>query len=126
MKLVILESPYAGDVAANIAYARACVRDSLSRGESPLASHLLLTQEDILRDDDPVERLKGIDAGLAWLHVSEGTVVYCDYGISKGMEYGMGAAHAAGKPVSYRNLSSTVIAGLVPQRSPIVWHPKPV
>ena len=32
MKLVILESPYAGDVAANEEYARLCVRDSLSPG----------------------------------------------------------------------------------------------
>ena len=40
MKLVILESPYAGDVEANVEYARACVRDSLSRGEAPIASHL--------------------------------------------------------------------------------------
>lgn len=31
MKLVILESPYAGDVEANVAYARRCVRDSLLR-----------------------------------------------------------------------------------------------
>ena len=44
MRLVILESPYAGDVAANVKYARRCVRDSLSRGEAPIASHLLYTQ----------------------------------------------------------------------------------
>jgi hypothetical protein len=61
MKLVILESPYAGDVAANTAYARACVRDSLSRGEAPLASHLLYTQPGILRYDVPDERQRGID-----------------------------------------------------------------
>lgn len=35
MKLVILESPFAGDVEANIEYARACVRDSLPRGFRP-------------------------------------------------------------------------------------------
>jgi hypothetical protein len=28
-RLVILESPYAGDVEANVAYARRCLRDSL-------------------------------------------------------------------------------------------------
>src|SRR5450756_1816446 len=31
MRLVIVESPYAGDVAANVTYARACVRDALER-----------------------------------------------------------------------------------------------
>lgn len=66
MRLVIIESPFAGDVEKNIRYARACVRDSLLRGESPIASHLLYTQEGILNDDVPAERQHGIDAGLAW------------------------------------------------------------
>ena len=69
MKLVIVESPYAGDINKNIEYARAAVRDSLSRGESPIASHLLYTQEGILRDEVEEERQWGIDAGLAWRRV---------------------------------------------------------
>jgi hypothetical protein len=104
-KLVILESPFAGDVEANIKYARAAVRDSLLRGEAPIASHLLYTQEGILDDDVPEERAQGIDAGLAWRTVAEGTVVYTDLGISKGMEYGIQAAKDAGNPVEYRTLS---------------------
>ena len=40
---MILESPYAGRVEENVAYARAAVRDSLLRGEAPIASHLLYT-----------------------------------------------------------------------------------
>ena len=35
LRLVVLESPYAGDVARNVRYARACLRDSLLRGEAP-------------------------------------------------------------------------------------------
>lgn len=31
MRRVILESPYQGDIEANVRYARACVRHSLSR-----------------------------------------------------------------------------------------------
>lgn len=103
-KLVILESPFAGDEEANIEYARKCVRDSLERGEAPIASHLLYTQPGILDDHDPVERSWGIDAGLAWRRVAEGSVVYTDRGISKGMEYGIAAAEAAGKPIEYRTL----------------------
>src|SRR5690606_21487830 len=38
---VIVESPYAGDVETHVAYARAALRDCLSRGEAPIASHLL-------------------------------------------------------------------------------------
>jgi hypothetical protein len=105
MKLVIVESPYAGEVERNVTYARACVRDSLSRGEAPLASHLLYTQLGILRDEVPSERQWGIDAGLAWAVKADATVVYIDYGISKGMEYGIANAAAAGRPIEFRNLT---------------------
>ena len=64
MLRVILESPFAGDIERNIKYARLCVRDSLLRGESPIASHLLYTQEGILNDEIESERMHGINAGL--------------------------------------------------------------
>jgi hypothetical protein len=104
MRLVIIESPYAGDVERNVEYARACVRDSLSRGEAPIASHLLYTQPGILRDEVPEERQWGIDAGLAWRKVAEASVVYTDRGVTAGMEYGIAAAKKAGRPVEYRTL----------------------
>ena len=104
VRLVIIESPYAGDVAVNVEYARHCVRDSLSRGEAPIASHLLYTQPGILDDNIPAERQWGIDAGLAWRAVAQASVVYTDMGISKGMEYGIPAATAAGIPVEYRTI----------------------
>lgn len=104
MKRVILESPFAGDVEANIEYARRCVRDSLSRGEAPIASHLLYTQPGILDDANPQERQWGIDAGLAWKAVAEASVVYMDRGITLGMRYGIEAASAAGIPVEYRKI----------------------
>ena len=104
MRLVIIESPYAGDVEANVEYARACVRDSLLRGEAPIASHLLYTQPGVLRDEVPEERRHGIDAGLAWRKVAEASVVYTDRGITSGMKYGIAAAEAAGIAVEYRSL----------------------
>lgn len=104
MRLVIVESPFAGDVEANIDYARRCVRDSLARGEAPIASHLLYTQPGILDDDIPAERAWGIDAGLAWRTVAQASVVYTDRGITKGMQYGMAAATDAGIPVELRTL----------------------
>lgn len=104
MRRVIIESPYAGDVEANVAYARRCVRDSLSRGEAPIASHLLYTQPDILNDDVPSERRWGIDAGLAWMRSAEASIVYTDRGISVGMRHGIAAAEMAGVPVEYRSI----------------------
>lgn len=89
MKRVILESPFAGDVARNLHYLRACLRDSLLRGESPLASHGLYTQPGVLRDDVPAERDAGIEAGFAWRPFANATVVYTDLGISGGMQRGI-------------------------------------
>lgn len=101
---VILESPYAGDVDANVTYARRCVRHSLGMREAPIASHLLYTQTGVLDDGDPVERQWGIDAGLAWKSVADASVVYVDYGITAGMKYGIDAATKAGVPVEYRTI----------------------
>lgn len=104
MKRVIIESPYAGDIEANVEYARACIRDSLERGEAPIASHLLYTQPGILKDEIPEERQWGIDAGLAWGDVADLTAVYMDRGLSRGMEYGIKNARAAQRLVVYRVL----------------------
>jgi hypothetical protein len=106
MRLVILESPFAGDEQANIDYARLCVRDSLMRGEAPIASHLLYTQPTILDDSDPEERQHGIDAGLAWGIVADATIVYTDRGISRGMRHGITAAIASLRPVEYRSIEN--------------------
>ena len=106
LRRVILESPYAGDVDANIAFARRCVRDSLERGEAPLASHLLYTQPGILDDTIPIERLRGIGAGLAWYRLAEACVVYLDRGLSDGMRCVAAAASAADVPIEMRWLGS--------------------
>ena len=110
MKLVILESPYAGkdeaEIKRNINYARRALRDSLMRGEAPIASHLLYTQPGVLRDKIPGERIQGIDAGLAWRRVAEGSVIYTDYGISAGMEHGIREAEQAKIPVEYRSIGA--------------------
>lgn len=105
MRRVIVESPYAGDVARNERYARACVRDCLLRGEAPIASHLLYTQVGILSDVIPEERERGIAAGLAWLATAEASVVYVDLGVSAGMKLGMACAADRGVPVEIRMLT---------------------
>lgn len=106
---VILESPYAGDVERNVAYARLCLRDCLLRGEAPIASHLLYTQPGVLDDNIPEERQLGIDAGLLWGQGAEKSVVYIDLGISNGMKYGVARAEKEGRPVECRNLPKDVM-----------------
>lgn len=102
MRLVIIESPYAGDVEKNKAYARECMKDSLKRGEAPLASHLLYTQ--VLDDTKKEERSQGIAAGLAWGTKAEITAVYIDNGISKGMQQGINRAKEQNRRVVFRQL----------------------
>jgi len=89
---VIIESPYAGDVKENLRYLRACMRDCIMRGESPYASHALLTQVGVLDDNVPKERGLGIEAGFAWRQAAGKTVVYTGRGTSGGM--GIGIPHS--------------------------------
>lgn len=99
MKLVLVESPFAGwgqteierkaCEQANTEYARRCMADCLKRGEAPYASHLLYTQDHVLDDDVPEERKLGIEAGLCWGAKAAKSVVYIDRGFTKGMAKGL-------------------------------------
>ena len=103
-RLVIIESPYAGNVERNVDYARAAMRDCLMRGEAPFASHLLYTQPGVLDDSVLEERALGIAAGLEWGKMADRTVVYLDLGMTPGMEHGVNMADAAGRRVEARRI----------------------
>ena len=103
-KLVYLESPFAGEVTRNIKYARACMADSLRRGESPIASHLLYTQDGILDDTIPEERKRGMEAGFNFAEKCEASVFYTDLGMSSGMIDGIHRAKDCGREIEFRTL----------------------
>lgn len=105
MKLVVIESPYAGDVEKNLKYARRCMKDSLARGEAPYASHLLFTNG-VLDDLDPEERKAGIEAGLAWGAKADLVAVYVDRGISTGMHLGIREHVRRSVPIELRGLDA--------------------
>lgn len=84
-KLVVVETPYAGNIERNLKYARLCMRDCISRGEAPIASHLVYTQEHILNDDDPDERGLGIELGFNWGQYADLVAFYVDLDWSPGM-----------------------------------------
>jgi hypothetical protein len=81
--IVIIESPFAGDVEANRLYLRRCLADSLQRGEAPFASHGLYPGA--LDDNNPEERELGITAGYEFWRVADKIVFYTDLGVSPGM-----------------------------------------
>jgi len=100
--LVIIESPYMGNVQRNIAYAQQCMGDSLKRGEAPFASHLLYTQ--ILDDTIPQQRMMGMQRAFEWYRCADLMAVYTDRGISSGMQKGMEIAENLGIKTEYRKL----------------------
>ncbi len=108
MKRVIIESPFAAanghTVAEHEEYARRCMADSLSRGEAPLASHLLYTQPGILDDTDKEQRRLGMEAGYEWMRQAEIVAVYTDLGVSSGMEEGQTWAHRFRIPIVTRHI----------------------
>lgn len=99
---VILESPYSGDVELNMLYLTHCIRDCLRRGETPYASHQMLTRA--LDDMKPEERKLGIEAGFVFHHFAERSVVYHDLGVSGGMALGILNMAKLGKAIEYRLL----------------------
>ena len=115
--LVIIESPHAAGseqvLSIHIEYARACLRDSLLRGEAPFASHAMYAHDQILDDnahdqilDDniPAERTTGILAGWAWMAKAELVAIYHDLGVSRGMLAGIKEADRLGIPKRFRTL----------------------
>jgi len=87
-RIVVIESPYKSDntfdLQRNLAYCRALVRLVVNRGDSPLASHLDITQT--LDDRDPEQRERGIVAGLARLRAADVHLFGVDLGWSEGMK----------------------------------------
>lgn len=108
-RLVLVESPFAGmgdnfltqwaDGKMNRAYLERCIRHCVDRGDSPYASHKMLTIA--LNDFIPAERFRGMQAGLAWSRAVDAVVVYIDRGVSGGMLFGIDRAIKEGRKVEY-------------------------
>ena len=110
MPLVIIESPYAGDVETNLLYLKLCITDSLNRGEAPFASHGFYTL--VLDDTVPEQRTAGMEAGWAWMLRADLVAVYGDLGVSKGMMDGWSRAESCGIQVVKRNLPAKMWAAV--------------
>jgi len=105
--LVVIESPWAGLGAGEKAqaYLRACLRDSLSRGEIPWASHAMLANTRALYEEDEDQREEGLEVNREMIRCYGTLVVlYADYGISPGMKMAQRWAIMQGKPVEVRKI----------------------
>jgi len=106
---VLIESPFAGNsptaIGLNRLYGHEALRDSLLRGEAPMAAHVLYAQTFVLDRSDPDERELIAMAGASWLPLVDRVIVYIDRGMTPGMEAGIRRAKELGVPVEERSLS---------------------
>lgn len=109
-RLVVVESPYAGDILLNEDYARRAMHDCFCKGEAPFASHLLYTQRGVLEDQDPTQRRIGIAAGFAWGEYADAHVFYTDRGWSPGMLDALKRCVRLDKTREFRALDGPVLA----------------
>lgn len=107
MRRVVVESPYAGDVDANVEYLVQCLADSLSRQEAPFASHRMYPG--VLDDADRDQRELGIAAGYEWMMMADMVVFYVDRGFSPGMLRALDRVRTLGLPHSFRSLESAAV-----------------
>jgi hypothetical protein len=105
-KLVCIESPWAGlgggEKAAS--YLRDCIRDSISRGEFPIASHAIWCVAGGISDSVEANRFRGMSAGMKFIEVCDLVAVYTDHGISQGMRRAIDYAGVCGKPIVARRV----------------------
>jgi len=120
MKIVIVESPLAGDFKRNRRYALWCAYHCRARGEASYASHLYFTQ--FLDDKNPDDRIFGIEAGAAVaLRAGDLFAFYLDLGWSPGMR-AQNERIARHTPSEERYLPADMlaafVAGDVPNKTP--------
>lgn len=81
--IVLIESPYAGDIQRNSEYARRAMLYVIEQGRTPIVPHLLYPQ--VLDDSDPMQRERALEM-CAELRESVNQVwFFTDYGWSDGM-----------------------------------------
>lgn len=96
-RLAYICSPYKGNGLQrirNIRYAQQLTRNAVRLGFAPIATHLYLTR--IMDDKQPLERAKGIKAGLSILSGCDTLIVGTRYGITEGMAAEIERAQKAG------------------------------
>ena len=102
MITVCIESPLAGDIETNTAYARACLLYCLQRDVAPFASHLLYTQ--VLDDQSQDDRTRGMKAGFTMGDQCDQRWVFTDLGISRGMKSAITRAERLRQPIHEKSL----------------------
>jgi len=97
--IVYVCSPYAGDIEANVARARAYSRFAVDTGFIPVTVHLLYPQ--FMCDGDPKERNLALHFGNVLMDKCSQIWVFTGQGISGGMDMEIGHARRKGYKIRY-------------------------
>ena len=96
--VVFICSPYAGDVVGNTMRAKRYARFATTKNTVPVIPHLMYPQ--FLFDDDPDERLLGLDMGLVLLEKCSEVWVFGDL-VSAGMKVEIEKARKRNIPIRH-------------------------
>lgn len=118
VQVVLLESPFSGNIQRNVAYTQRAMADSRQRNEAPIITHLLWTQhhekaDHFVSDYDPKYTLPnlGRESALEQLKAIRRrvhkVVFLVDYGYSNGMKHGLEHCKKEGIPYEERKLGNT-------------------
>lgn len=115
--VVVLESPFSGDIDRHVAYGQRCMADARERKEIVIMPHLLWTQHHkakhhFVSDFAPEFEIKngGREASLEQIKElrrrADKTVFYIDYGYSSGMRHALDHCKEEGLPYEERILGN--------------------
>jgi hypothetical protein len=113
--VVVLESPYSGDIPLHVVYGQRVMTDSRSRGEIVIMPHMLWTQHHLAPHsyvDDWDEKYEvpngGREVSLEQIKVlrerADKVIFYTDYGMSSGMQHGLDHCKERNIPYEMRTI----------------------
>lgn len=101
MKRIFICSPYRGNIRMNTARAIYYAEQVAEKGNIPIVPHLYFPI--FLDENDPAERVKGIDMGLELMAVCDEVYVF-GFEITEGMKFELDHAKTLKKPVRLYDL----------------------
>lgn len=105
-KRVILISPFMAEdysLAPRMErYALHAVRDSVNRGEAPLAANLFFYMS--IDVTSKIERDIGLHAALTWIKGCELVAAYVDHGVTPAMQAALNVAESRSKKIEFRSI----------------------
>jgi DNA-directed RNA polymerase subunit RPC12/RpoP len=104
VKTVAIESPFSGDIEFNLKYLDLCILDCVRRGETPYASHRMLTTA--LDEKNPREHSLGTSVGMAFNCSLDIRAFYVDLGMSSDMQQARLTYERKGLAFEDRTISS--------------------